>query len=86
LDNFQLEGLHVDAEGPVSTSNIPPWRKFKSVIKSLNKNAPKNTQYKVFFIARHGQGFHVRDRIPCLIFAIDGLPLNGDRMLLVRLG
>ncbi|KAI5811654.1 phosphoglycerate mutase [Peziza echinospora] len=58
LDKFQLEGLHVDAENLVPSSKSPPWKKFKSVIKSLNKNAPKNTQYKVFFIARHGQGFH----------------------------
>ncbi|KAI0712526.1 phosphoglycerate mutase-like protein [Earliella scabrosa] len=34
------------------------WEKFKSRIDELQKSAPAGTQYKVFFFARHGQGFH----------------------------
>ncbi|CDO68251.1 hypothetical protein BN946_scf184842.g14 [Trametes cinnabarina] len=34
------------------------WQKFKQRIDELNATAPENTQYKVFFFVRHGQGYH----------------------------
>lgn len=36
-----------------------PWKEFKKAIKKLNKKAPKGTAYKVLYLARHGQGYHV---------------------------
>jgi len=34
------------------------WGTFKSKIIKLNQQAPIGTQYKVFFLGRHGQGYH----------------------------
>lgn len=34
------------------------WHRFKGRIDSLNSNAPHGTSYKVFFLGRHGQGYH----------------------------
>ncbi|RDX52856.1 phosphoglycerate mutase-like protein [Lentinus brumalis] len=34
------------------------WDRFKARIKELNAAAAPGTQYKVYFFARHGQGFH----------------------------
>ncbi|GAA6050485.1 hypothetical protein JCM3770_002619 [Rhodotorula araucariae] len=34
------------------------WEKFRAQIKSLNERDDAHTAYKVFFLARHGQGFH----------------------------
>ncbi|KAG5638095.1 hypothetical protein H0H81_001862 [Sphagnurus paluster] len=34
------------------------WDKFFGQIEKLNKAADKYTSYKVFFLSRHGQGFH----------------------------
>ncbi|KAF5376677.1 hypothetical protein D9615_007908 [Tricholomella constricta] len=34
------------------------WSKFFAHIHSLNKGADSYTSYKVFFLGRHGQGFH----------------------------
>jgi hypothetical protein len=36
------------------------WKKFGNAIKKLNEKAPINTAYKVLYLARHGQGYHVR--------------------------
>ncbi|KAL7268959.1 putative phosphoglycerate mutase pmu1 [Rhizina undulata] len=35
-----------------------PWRRFEKAIRQLNRQAPKNTVYKVLYVARHGQGYH----------------------------
>ncbi|KIJ69810.1 hypothetical protein HYDPIDRAFT_77920, partial [Hydnomerulius pinastri MD-312] len=34
------------------------WKTFRTSIDNLNSNAPPDTQYKVFFLGRHGQGVH----------------------------
>lgn len=34
------------------------WAKFKESIQQLNENAPTTVQYKVFFLGRHGEGYH----------------------------
>lgn len=34
------------------------WEETFSKLSELNKDAPENVSYKVFFLARHGQGYH----------------------------
>ncbi|KAJ8109318.1 hypothetical protein ONZ43_g6172 [Nemania bipapillata] len=34
------------------------WQRFEYYVNTLNKNADKDTQYKVLFMARHGEGYH----------------------------
>ncbi|TGJ80598.1 hypothetical protein E0Z10_g8157 [Xylaria hypoxylon] len=34
------------------------WQRFEHYVDTLNRNADKNTQYKVLFLARHGEGYH----------------------------
>ncbi|BGP36724.1 putative phosphoglycerate mutase pmu1 [Rhodotorula kratochvilovae] len=34
------------------------WRSFRRAIQRLNDEADKHTAYKVFFLARHGEGWH----------------------------
>lgn len=34
------------------------WKTFKQKINRLNTSSPAGTQYKVFFVGRHGEGFH----------------------------
>ncbi|KAI0467528.1 phosphoglycerate mutase-like protein [Xylaria cf. heliscus] len=34
------------------------WQRFEHYVDTLNREADKNTQYKVLFMARHGEGYH----------------------------
>ena len=34
------------------------WERFAYYIKSLNDHSDKDTQYKVLYLARHGEGYH----------------------------
>lgn len=34
------------------------WHKFMASIQRLNTEAPSHVQYKVFFLGRHGEGYH----------------------------
>ncbi|KAI3330179.1 histidine phosphatase superfamily [Ustulina deusta] len=34
------------------------WQRFEYYVDNLNRNADTNTQYKVLFMARHGEGYH----------------------------
>ncbi|KAI8948991.1 phosphoglycerate mutase-like protein [Xylaria longipes] len=34
------------------------WQRFGHYVDTLNRKADKNTQYKVLFMARHGEGYH----------------------------
>ncbi|KAI3321098.1 phosphoglycerate mutase-like protein [Xylariaceae sp. AK1471] len=34
------------------------WQRFEHYVNTLNHNADKYTQYKVLFMARHGEGYH----------------------------
>jgi hypothetical protein len=47
------------AENPELANKRPLWKEFRQEIQQLNKDAPANVQYKVFFLARHGQAMHV---------------------------
>ncbi|KZT09381.1 phosphoglycerate mutase-like protein [Laetiporus sulphureus 93-53] len=59
---------HPDAD-PSKIGALPPrfgllddspdyWAKFKAQISQLQSDAPEGTHYKLFFLGRHGQGFH----------------------------
>ncbi|KAG7443233.1 phosphoglycerate mutase-like protein [Guyanagaster necrorhizus] len=58
----------VDAD-PVAIGAVPPrfglldasperWKTFKSVVEKLNNDSVCDASYKVFFLGRHGQGYH----------------------------
>lgn len=73
LDKFQVLGLEERDLGLEETAlekrhesdqKKAPWGRFKHAIEKLNKKAPKNTAYKVLYLARHGQGYHVGPRSP----------------------
>lgn len=34
------------------------WQRFENEVKRLNEASPPDVQYKVLYIARHGQGVH----------------------------
>lgn len=34
------------------------WQKFEKQVSHLNAEAPSNTQYRVLFMGRHGEGYH----------------------------
>ncbi|KAJ5587664.1 uncharacterized protein N7459_003429 [Penicillium hispanicum] len=35
-----------------------PWERFYHQVQQLNVNSPKNVEYKVLFLGRHGEGWH----------------------------
>jgi broad specificity phosphatase PhoE len=37
---------------------LTQWQRFANVVSSLNAKAPKNVDYKVLFLGRHGEGWH----------------------------
>lgn len=39
--------------------STPQWQHFHLEILKLNRHAPTNVVYKVFFLGRHGEGYHV---------------------------
>ncbi|KAL0639306.1 putative phosphoglycerate mutase pmu1 [Maublancomyces gigas] len=53
LDKFRVPGLEERND-----RDHAPWKKFKEAIEKLNKKSPKNTAYKVLYLARHGEGYH----------------------------
>ncbi|KAL7268957.1 putative phosphoglycerate mutase pmu1 [Rhizina undulata] len=55
LDLEPRLGTGEEEEGDVKKA---PWRRFEKAIGELNRHAPKNTAYKVLYLARHGQGYH----------------------------
>jgi hypothetical protein len=38
--------------------NATQWQRFTQVVDSLNADSDLDTVYKVFFMGRHGEGFH----------------------------
>lgn len=42
----------------VGTASTTQWQQFEQVVDSLNANAGLDTVYKVFFLGRHGEGYH----------------------------
>ncbi|RPB27838.1 phosphoglycerate mutase family protein [Terfezia boudieri ATCC MYA-4762] len=67
LDNFQMRTQDLEIEGAGerdlydSGSKKPKWIEFQEAINKLNTEAPGNVKYKVVFLARHGQGYHVQE-------------------------
>ncbi|KAG1892048.1 histidine phosphatase superfamily [Suillus subluteus] len=66
-----VEGFFVQEGGAPSygLGELPPrfglidrsdsrWKTFRQKIDQLNTSSPAGTQYKVFFVGRHGEGFH----------------------------
>lgn len=49
--------------GLVDTSE-ERWSRFQTEIDKLNEGSDKHTSYKVFFVARHGQGWHNVSSVP----------------------
>lgn len=41
-----------------STASLTQWERFGILVSYLNAFAPKNVEYKVLFMGRHGEGFH----------------------------
>jgi broad specificity phosphatase PhoE len=37
---------------------LSQWQRFAALISSLNHKAPKNVDYKLIFMGRHGEGYH----------------------------
>ncbi|KAG0697290.1 histidine phosphatase superfamily [Suillus ampliporus] len=64
-----VEGFFVQEGGARLGEVLPPrfglkdasdnrWKTFRQTIDQLNTSSPADTQYKVFFVGRHGEGFH----------------------------
>ncbi|KIX02793.1 uncharacterized protein Z518_08735 [Rhinocladiella mackenziei CBS 650.93] len=43
---------------PANAAFLTQWQRFSLVISSLQAHAPKNVDYKLLFMGRHGEGFH----------------------------
>lgn len=39
-------------------TGLTQWQKFEKQVEALNANAPSDTVYKVFWLGRHGEGYH----------------------------
>ncbi|KAK8003025.1 phosphoglycerate mutase [Apiospora arundinis] len=39
-------------------SKMTQWQRFEHYVEALNRDAGKNTQYKILYMMRHGEGFH----------------------------
>lgn len=59
MQGLDTEELAATEDEKEVEAGAPPWGRFKRAIEQLNRKAPRNTEYKVFFLARHGEGFHV---------------------------
>jgi hypothetical protein len=55
--SFVTDADLLTAEGQLRT-NVTQWQRFMRQIQHLNKQDPDNKQYKMFYVVRHGQGFH----------------------------
>jgi hypothetical protein len=40
------------------TKDLTQWQKFEKQVEALNAAAPLDTVYKVFWLGRHGEGYH----------------------------
>lgn len=38
--------------------DLTQWQKFEKQVEALNNNAPEDTTYKLFWLGRHGEGYH----------------------------
>ncbi|KAI1387904.1 phosphoglycerate mutase-like protein [Hypoxylon trugodes] len=53
LNRSYLTGDELDPHGAWTQ-----WERFTHFVDTLNRDADKNTQYKVLFMGRHGEGYH----------------------------
>ncbi|KAL5341834.1 histidine phosphatase superfamily [Aspergillus crustosus] len=42
----------------IDVSGLSQWERFHRQLEYLNKNSPKSVSYKLFFMGRHGEGWH----------------------------
>ncbi|KAL3458797.1 histidine phosphatase superfamily [Aspergillus heterothallicus] len=55
--NFGLIDRSYDSDKPGS-KNLTQWQRFHAELQALNGNSPKHVSYKLFFMGRHGEGYH----------------------------
>ncbi|KAJ0424700.1 histidine phosphatase superfamily [Aspergillus carlsbadensis] len=55
--NFGLIDRSYDSDKPGS-KNLTQWERFHAELQALNDNSPKHVSYKLFFMGRHGEGYH----------------------------
>jgi hypothetical protein len=55
--SFVTDSDVLTAEGQPRT-NVTQWQRFMRHVQHLNDEDPNNKQYKMFYVVRHGQGFH----------------------------
>ncbi|KAI1815948.1 phosphoglycerate mutase-like protein [Poronia punctata] len=59
LRNFGLINRPYSTDGKFDPHrNKTQWQRFEHYVETLNAKAGKDTQYKVLFLARHGEGYH----------------------------
>ncbi|KXS96551.1 hypothetical protein AC578_1967 [Pseudocercospora eumusae] len=56
--NFGLINRTYPATQNISYADLTQWQRFEIQVEALNKEAPRNTVYKVLYMGRHGQGYH----------------------------
>ena len=47
-----------ESSTPHRKHNLTTWQRFARQVSSLNLHAPHDTEYKVLYMGRHGDGFH----------------------------
>jgi hypothetical protein len=59
-DDIKLHARHGGdhEEEEAEDTEKTQWQRFEQQIRALNSKADPNTQYKVLYLGRHGQGFH----------------------------
>jgi hypothetical protein len=55
--NFGLINRSYPATNGIK-SKLTQWQKFAIQLDALNAAAPSDTVYKLFFLGRHGEGYH----------------------------
>jgi hypothetical protein len=56
---YEMEGNSCAREDqPRASDALNQWHRFIQFIQHLNTRNPETTQYKLFYIIRHGEGFH----------------------------
>lgn len=57
--NFGLIKRDYETDKVIDPDHIKSqWQRFAYYVKTLNNTAAASTQYKILFLARHGQGYH----------------------------
>ncbi|KAK5153777.1 hypothetical protein LTR04_006166 [Oleoguttula sp. CCFEE 6159] len=57
--NFGLINRAYDTDTSFDVSRQKTqWQRFERYVSDLNFESPKNTQYKILFMGRHGEGYH----------------------------